>query len=179
MNFSNPNIAFPIDKVYLDNTFSGYTMNMLDGSNLIRKLNKICIGLGDMSLKEVIDVKNNSIELIEYLTNNNILMVDYNLSNVLINDNDVKFIDLDFYKKYESNDLYTKNIEAFNNGFKDLFLIMFNKNNNLLMEDVYLYNMLYSNMKNNINYEKYVDEVVVLIKKDNVKSLGEIINYRK
>jgi len=181
INFTHDKISFPIDIAYVNNNFKGYEMNILTGNNLLEKVFKVRDSKDDLSFEKIIKIKNSLLELVLFFSENRILMDDPNISNVLIDNNGAKYTDLDFYKKCTDNNLYSTNLSLFNYSFKDMFIIIMNKNRNIniLQENIYLKNMLYANEKNNLSYTKYIDDIISLLYKDNIKTLKELKEYRR
>lgn len=172
------NISFPDEIVYLDGEFRGYITNKrFRGEPLIKVIENIINGYDDLSFDNVISIKNQLIKMVQFFTDNNVLIDDLNISNILLDFLTAQVVDLDFYKVCNLHNLKVKNMEIFNEYFKDVFTMILSRNMKLY-EDVYIYNILFTNKKNNLSYENYVDDVVSLLSNHSIKTLGGILEYK-
>lgn len=103
--------VYPEEKVYIDDTFSGYSMRFVEGKKIFDSLKQVDID----DLMKAID---EATENIKNESKENIIFEDLNHGGILWDENQKKFhiIDTDFFTKIDSGDsnkIYKKNLIDF------------------------------------------------------------------
>ncbi|MEG2351536.1 MAG: hypothetical protein RSA10_02850 [Bacilli bacterium] len=170
-------VSFPLQKLYVDDFFKGYTMPYLNGIKYSDVLSNIIYGMDDLTLYEAILAYESGVSKIEKISNQKILMGDMLLKNIMYHNNDLQFYDTDFYEireDYKTDEILLLNLKNFN------FLMnrfMFNINKTLLTkEELNKLKAKTSELKE--NYMEILLQAFVKKSNHKVKTLGDLVIHK-
>lgn len=121
--FKIEGVALPLELVYYNHQFIGYTMPHYNGKNLSMILLKYELNNQIPSIDSIDMYFDTLIRKIDILTNNHIKVNDIKSDNIIVYNNELNLVDCDFYK-YDSDvkteDLLKQNLEEVKKGISKL-----------------------------------------------------------
>lgn len=91
-------VSLPIDLIYADDKFAGYTMPYYNGPNLKSILMKYKLGKIDITKEDIENAYNSILNKIQILSYNKIKVNDIKPDNIIYYNGDYKLVDCNFYQ---------------------------------------------------------------------------------
>lgn len=138
-----PGVSLPINLVYCNKKFVGYTMPYYNGPTLTRILLEYKLGRRIITKEDIFKFYCSILSKIEQLSYNKIKVNDIKSDNIIFYNGNLNLVDCDFYslkKDMEKEDVYKYNLKLLNEAFVKILQTYFDKEKNISYKDMELEN---------------------------------------